>query len=73
VVAVSFVITHRDELAEACDTASLMCDGAIVQTGEPRSVREHYRTRCRPCDALLARMGPDRPGGVGANGTEGRA
>jgi Fe-S cluster assembly ATP-binding protein len=58
----TLVITHRDELAEACDTASLMCEGAITQTGEPQSVREHYRSRCRPCDALLGRMGPDRPG-----------
>ncbi len=69
----TLVITHRDELAEACDSASLMCEGAIVRTGEPRSVREHYRSRCRPCDALLGRMGPDRPGGGGANGKAGRA
>jgi Fe-S cluster assembly ATP-binding protein len=54
------VITHRDELTEACDTASLMCEGAITVTGEPDVVRAHYRTRCRPCDILLARQGPDR-------------
>ncbi len=66
------VITHRDELTEACDVASLMCEGAITQTGEPQAVREHYRSRCRPCDALLARQGPDRaplfgqPAGEGA-------
>ncbi len=54
------VITHRDELAEACDVASLMCEGTVTQTGEPGVVREHYRSRCRPCDALLGRLGPDR-------------
>lgn len=54
------VITHRDELTEACDVASLMCEGAITVTGEPDVVRAHYRTRCRPCDVLLERQGPDR-------------
>jgi Fe-S cluster assembly ATP-binding protein len=54
------VITHRDELTEACDVASLMCEGTVTVTGEPNVVRDHYRTRCRPCDILLARQGPDR-------------
>lgn len=66
------VITHRDELTEACDVASLMCEGAITVTGEPSIVRAHYRTRCRPCDILLARQGPDRtlaaPGPFGPGG-----
>jgi Fe-S cluster assembly ATP-binding protein len=71
------VITHRDELTEACDTASLMCEGTITTTGAPADVRSHYRTRCRPCDALLARQGPDRSlaalGPFGpANGPEAR-
>jgi len=76
------VITHRDELTEACDVASLMCEGAITVTGEPSIVRAHYRTRCRPCDILLARQGPDRTlaapgpfgpgGGLEARGREGR-
>ncbi len=65
------VITHRDELTEACDVASLMCEGAITQTGEPQAVREHYRSRCRPCDALLARQGPDRAFGIGQPAIEG--
>lgn len=65
------VITHRDELTEACDVASLMCEGTVTMTGEPSAVRSHYRTRCRPCDVLLARQGPDRslaalgPSGLG--------
>lgn len=54
------LITHRDEMTEACDVASLMCEGTITMTGEPAAVRSHYRTRCRPCDVLLARQGPDR-------------
>jgi Fe-S cluster assembly ATP-binding protein len=54
------VITHRDELTEACDVASLMCEGTITTTGAPGNVRSHYRNRCRPCDVLLARQGADR-------------
>jgi Fe-S cluster assembly ATP-binding protein len=53
------VITHRDELTEACHRASLMCEGAVIQTGDPATVRQHYRSRCQPCDFLLARQGPD--------------
>jgi len=66
------VITHRDELTEACDVASLMCEGTITVTGTPGDVRSHYRNRCRPCDILLARQGPDRtlaaPGPFGPGG-----
>ncbi len=72
------VITHRDELTEACDVASLMCEGTVTMTGEPSAVRSHYRTRCRPCDVLLARQGTDRslaalgPIGLGARPDAGR-
>jgi Fe-S cluster assembly ATP-binding protein len=55
------VITHRDELTEACHRASLMCEGAVIQTGEPTTVQEHYRSRCQPCDFLLSRQGSDNP------------
>jgi len=58
------VITHRDELTEACDVASLMCEGTITVTDKPEVVRDHYRTRCRPCDILLARQGSDRISGL---------
>lgn len=54
------VITHRDELTEMCDAASLMCEGTITLTGRPEEVREYYRNRCRPCDVLLARRAPHR-------------
>jgi len=58
------VITHRDELTEACDVASLMCEGTITVTDTPEAVRDHYRQRCRPCDILLARQGSDRISGL---------
>jgi Fe-S cluster assembly ATP-binding protein len=42
------LITHRDEMLDAADSASLMCQGSIVFRGEPTEVREFYARRCRP-------------------------
>jgi Fe-S cluster assembly ATP-binding protein len=42
------LITHRDELLEIADTASLMCAGAIVFTGNPLEARRFFTTRCMP-------------------------
>ena len=61
------VITHRDELTEACHRASLMCEGAVIQTGKPAAVQQHYRSRCQPCDFLLSRQGADKPTAAGAD------
>jgi Fe-S cluster assembly ATP-binding protein len=44
------VITHRDEVVEIADTASLICGGQIVQTGEPARVCDRYTRCCYPCD-----------------------
>lgn len=41
------LITHRDEMAGVADSASLMCQGAIVATGGPDEVRAQYRRSCR--------------------------
>jgi len=47
------MITHREEMADVADTASLMCGGAIIQTGTPTETREYFARRCRPHGALL--------------------
>jgi Fe-S cluster assembly ATP-binding protein len=41
------LITHRDEMAGVADSASLMCQGAVVATGGPDEVRAQYRRSCR--------------------------
>ena len=41
------LITHRDEMTAAVDTASLMCLGSIVFQGAPDDVRRYYGQRCR--------------------------
>jgi Fe-S cluster assembly ATP-binding protein len=59
------LITHRDEMAEVADTASLMCGGAVVDTGTPVEVREYFAQRCRPHGDLLG----SQPWGTEAGGT----
>ena len=59
------MITHRDEMAEVADTASLMCGGAIVNSGTPAEVREYFAQRCRPHADLLG----SQPWGQEAGGT----
>ncbi len=59
------LITHRDEMAEVADTASLMCGGAVVNTGTPAEVREYFARRCRPHEGLLG----SQPWGAEAGGT----
>ena len=59
------LITHRDEMAEVADTASLICGGAVVHTGTPAEVREYFMQRCRPHGELLG----SQPWGAEAGGT----
>lgn len=42
------LITHRDEMVEIADAASLMCAGAIIFTGAPLEARRYFSTRCIP-------------------------
>lgn len=42
------LITHRDEMADAADRASLMCGGTVVKTGNPDEVQAYFAQRCRP-------------------------
>ncbi len=59
------LITHRDEMVEMADTASLMCAGAIVEIGAPDEVRGYFAQRCRPHGDLLGYQ----PWGEKAGGT----
>ena len=59
------LITHRDEMAGVADTASLICGGAVVNTGTPAEVREYFAQRCRPHGDLLG----NQPWGTEAGGT----
>ena len=42
------LITHRDELVETADAASLMCAGSVLFTGSPIEARRYFTTRCIP-------------------------
>ncbi|WP_457569517.1 ATP-binding cassette domain-containing protein [Desulfurobacterium sp.] len=44
------MITHREEIAEISDRASLMCEGRIVQTGEPGEIGEKFKSTCLKCE-----------------------
>jgi len=43
------VISHRDEVVTIADTASLICEGRILETGAPGHVCDRYARCCRPC------------------------
>ncbi len=59
------LITHRDKMASVADRASLMCGGAVVDTGTPDEVRDYFARRCRPHEDLLG----SQPWGAEAGGT----
>ncbi len=59
------MITHRDEMAEVADAASLMCAGAIINTGTSAEVREYFAQRCLPHEDQLG----SQPWGEEAGGT----
>ena len=44
------MITHREEIAEIADRATLMCDGKVVQTGNPKEVGQKFKTMCVNCE-----------------------
>lgn len=49
------VITHRDDIASACDRAYLLCNGKVMLEGQPVAVKQYYMSLCGPCsDPLLA-------------------
>jgi len=44
------VITHRENIANIADRASLMCDGTIVETGDPKKVIKKFEKECLVCE-----------------------
>jgi Fe-S cluster assembly ATP-binding protein len=45
------LITHQEEVAAIADSASQLCNGRIVYSGDPGHVIEHFRGRtCVRCD-----------------------
>ncbi|HDQ73019.1 MAG TPA: ABC transporter ATP-binding protein [Chloroflexi bacterium] len=59
------MITHRDEMADVADRASLICGGVIVRTGTPDEVRDYFAQRCRPHgDTLGSQPWGDEAGGT---------
>lgn len=42
------LITHRDEIVETADAASLMCAGAVIFSGGPIETRRYFSSRCMP-------------------------
>lgn len=44
------MITHREEISEVADRATLMCDGRVVQSGNPKEVGEKFKTMCVACE-----------------------
>jgi Fe-S cluster assembly ATP-binding protein len=44
------MITHREEIAEIADRATLMCDGKVVQTGDPKEVGKKFKNMCVKCE-----------------------
>jgi Fe-S cluster assembly ATP-binding protein len=44
------LISHRDEVVAMADAASLICEGRIVDSGDPAHVCDRYTRCCEPCD-----------------------
>lgn len=42
------LITHRDEIVETADAASLMCAGSVIFTGGAIEAQRYFSTRCTP-------------------------
>jgi Fe-S cluster assembly ATP-binding protein len=59
------LITHRDEMVDVADRASLMCAGSVVSSGTPDEVRDYFTRRCRPHGDLLG----NQPWGEEAGGS----
>jgi Fe-S cluster assembly ATP-binding protein len=44
------LISHREEIAKVADSASLICNGKIVCSGNPEKVAQYYKSRkCEVC------------------------
>lgn len=52
----ALLVTHRDEMVEVADEASIMCMGTVVYSGSPPEAQSHYRSRCQPHVDLLGKQ-----------------
>ncbi len=44
------LISHREEIAKVADKASLICNGKIMCSGNPKNVAQYYKSRkCEVC------------------------
>jgi Fe-S cluster assembly ATP-binding protein len=62
------LITHRDEMLDVADSASLMCSGAVIKSGDPREMRDYFARCCRPHEEALG----SQPWGSDAGGARQR-
>jgi Fe-S cluster assembly ATP-binding protein len=44
------VITHRENIANIANRASLMCDGRIIETGNPKEIIKKFEKECLICE-----------------------
>ncbi len=44
------LVSHRNEVVELSDVASMICEGKVVSTDKPRAVCDLYNQWCQPCD-----------------------
>ena len=44
------LISHHNEIVQIADQASLICEGQILQTGDPNQICDRYALCCRPCE-----------------------
>jgi Fe-S cluster assembly ATP-binding protein len=47
------LITHRDEMTDAADMASIMCLGNVIFSGDAAKAQEYYKRRCQTHLATL--------------------
>jgi Fe-S cluster assembly ATP-binding protein len=43
------IITHREDVAAACDRSYLMCAGKMILEGSAAAVKRYFLSQCEPC------------------------
>jgi Fe-S cluster assembly ATP-binding protein len=46
------IITHREDVAAACDRSYLMCGGRMILEGSAEAVKRYFLSQCSPCTEL---------------------
>ena len=56
------LITHREDVAAACDRSYLMCNGRIILEGSAEAVKRYFMSQCSPCtETPLLPVAPELP------------